>query len=77
MFNLQQHVDSATRKKGHTHTPDLIKTRISDGLMTNIEILDLLIVVRPLSGMLYLTARETTTLTRGNPVSQITEYRNE
>ena len=38
MFNLQQHVNGPTHKKGHTL--DLIMTRIGDRLVTNIEIHD-------------------------------------
>ena len=38
MFNLQQHVNGPTHKKGHTL--DLILTRIGDRLVTNIEIHD-------------------------------------
>ena len=38
MFNLQQHVNGPTHKKGHTL--DLIITRIGDRLVTNIEIHD-------------------------------------
>ena len=38
LFNLQQHVKGPTHKKGHTL--DLIMTRISDRLVTNIEIHD-------------------------------------
>ena len=37
-FNLQQHVNGPTHKKGHTL--DLIITRIGDRLVTNIEIHD-------------------------------------
>ena len=38
MFNLQQHVNGPTHKRGHTL--DLIMTRIGDRLVTNIEIHD-------------------------------------
>ena len=38
VFNLQQHVNGPTHKKGHAL--DLIMTRISDQLVTNIEIHD-------------------------------------